>query len=76
MRKKRSVPIIQKQETAEFAVFTKIKPDVLQHIRFDSDQAATTSLTRAMSKTSPEAGWFARKQETRNEARKDARSAQ
>lgn len=76
MRRKKPVPIIQNQPTAEYAVFTKAKPKVLQHIRFDSEQAATTSLSRAMSRTSPEAGWFVVKPEMHTANRRETRATQ
>jgi hypothetical protein len=76
MRRKKTVPIIQTPATAEFAVFTKAKPKVLQHIRFDSEQAATASLNRVMSRSNPEAGWFATNPVIHTDTRKDVRATQ
>ena len=76
MRRKKTVPIMQEQATAEYAVFTKAKPKVLQHIRFDSEQAATVSMNRVMSKTAPDAGWFVVKPEMHTANRKETRATQ
>ena len=76
MRRKKTVPIIQEQATAEYAVFTTAKPRVLQHIRFDSDQAAAASMNRVMSKTAPDAGWFVVKPEMHTANRKETRATQ
>ena len=76
MRRKKQVPIIQKPATAEYAVLTRTKPKVLQHARFDSDQAATAFLILVMSRTTPEAGWFAMQPKIHTVTRKDATATQ
>lgn len=76
MRRRKTVPIMPEQATAEYAVFTKAKPKVLQHIRFDSDQAAAASMNRVVSKKTPDAGWFVAKPEMQTTKRKETRAIQ